>query len=92
MTPSLSLGSLALAASVALAAAGASSPAESPKKSPDSNEKVCETHQVLGSRLAVRRVCASRAEWEERRQRERDMIDRTQTQRCAINPATGLCS
>jgi predicted secreted protein len=80
-------------ASVAVAAAAAaSSPADSPKKSLDPNEKVCETHQVLGSRLAVRRVCASRAEWEERRQRERDIIDRTQTQRCAINPATGLCS
>jgi hypothetical protein len=62
------------------------------KKLKDPNEKVCETHQVLGSRLAVRRVCATRAEWEERRQRERDIIERTQVQRCVINPATDLCS
>jgi hypothetical protein len=61
------------------------------KKGKDPNEKVCETHQVLGSRLATRRVCATRAEWKERRQRERDIIDRTQTQRCAVNPATDLC-
>jgi predicted secreted protein len=67
-------------------------PADVPKKKPiDPNEKVCETWHVLGSRLAVRRVCATRAEWADRRQRERDIIDRTQTQRCATNPATGLC-
>lgn len=62
------------------------------KKGKDPNEKVCETQTVLGSRLATRRVCATRAEWEERRQRERDIVDRTQTQRCAIDPATGMCS
>lgn len=67
------------------------SQASGPTKGKDPNEKVCETHRVLGSRLAVRRVCATRAEWAERRQRERDIIDRTQVQRCAINPATGLC-
>lgn len=69
----------------------AASPASNPKKGKDPNEKVCENQKVLGSRLAVRRVCATRAEWEERRQRERDIIDRTQVQRCAINPATDLC-
>jgi hypothetical protein len=52
----------------------------------DPNEKICETWQVLGSRLAVRRVCATRAEWADRRLRERDIIYRTQTQRCAVNP------
>jgi predicted secreted protein len=83
---SILLGSVALAAT-----AVAASPASSPQKGKDPNEKVCETQQVLGSRLAVRRVCATRAEWEERRQRERDIIDRTQVQRCAIDPATGLC-
>lgn len=83
---SILLGSVALAAT-----AVAASPASSPPKGKDPNEKVCETQQVLGSRLAVRRVCATRAEWEERRQRERDIIDRTQVQRCAIDPATGLC-
>lgn len=70
----------------------AAEPSIKPKsKTPDPNEKICETWQVLGSRLAVRRVCATRAEWADRKMRERDVIDRTQTQRCAINPATGLC-
>lgn len=67
-------------------------PATTAKKVKDPNEKVCETQGVLGSRLATRRVCATRAEWQERRMRERDIIDRTQSQRCAINPTTQLCS
>ena len=81
-----------LAAAAGLATVSmASEPAEAVKKGRDPNEKICETHGVLGSRLATRRVCATRAEWQERRQRERDIVDRTQTQRCAIDPATGLC-
>ena len=80
-----------LAAGTLATAAIAGEPAEASKKGKDPNEKICETQGVLGSRLATRRVCATRAEWEERRQRERDIVDRTQTQRCAINPATGLC-
>lgn len=83
--------SMMLASAAMAGAAIAASPASAPQKGKDPNEKVCENQQVLGSRLAVRRVCATRAEWEERRQRERDMIDRTQVQRCAIDPATGLC-
>ena len=74
------------------AGVAAEAPAKTSKKVKDPNEKVCETHGVLGSRLAKRRICATRAEWAERRQRERDIIDRTQSQRCAINPATQLCS
>ena len=81
-----------LAAAMGLATVSmASEPTEPVKKGRDPNEKICETHGVLGSRLATRRVCATRAEWQERRQRERDIVDRTQTQRCAIDPATGLC-
>ncbi|MEO8547469.1 MAG: hypothetical protein ABI422_03785 [Sphingomicrobium sp.] len=53
--------------------------AESPsKKVRDPNEKVCEDVQMLGSRLAVKRFCATRAEWAEMRQRDRDVVDQTQ--------------
>lgn len=60
-------------------------------KGKDPNERICETQSVLGSRLATRRVCATRAEWAERRLRERDIVERTQVQRCVINPSTGVC-
>ena len=79
-------------AAAGLAAAGfAAEPTPAPKKGKDPNERICETQGVVGSRLATRRVCATRAEWAERRQRERDIIDRTQAQRCAIDPMTGVC-
>lgn len=82
---------IALSTFVALSSATAALEPTTSKKGKDPNEKVCETQQVLGSRLASRRVCATRAEWAERRQRERDMVDRTQIQRCSLDPATGLC-
>lgn len=66
--------------------------ADSKTKVKDPNERICETQKVLGSRLAVRRVCATRAEWAEKRAQERGLIDRTQTRQCVIDPATGLCS
>lgn len=72
-----------------LAAAGPSKTAV--PKGKDPNERICETQSVLGSRLATRRVCATRAEWAERRARERDIVERTQVQRCVINPSTGVC-
>lgn len=37
----------------------------------DPNEKLCENVTVVGSRLAQRRVCATRAEWARRRLRDR---------------------
>jgi hypothetical protein len=37
----------------------------------NSNEKICENVTQIGSRLAKRRVCASRAEWAERKLQDR---------------------
>ena len=55
-------------AAAGLAAAGfAAEPTPAPKKGKDPNERICETQGVVGSRLATRRVCATRAEWAERR-------------------------
>jgi hypothetical protein len=46
---------------------------------------------LLGLPLLVAARPLMAAEWADRRQRERDIIDRTQTQLCVTNPATGLC-
>lgn len=48
------------------------------KKALDPNERVCETIKPLGSRLATKRVCATRAEWEDYRRQDRDAIDKAQ--------------
>lgn len=73
------------------APATANEPAKAPTAEKDPNEKICENQTVIGSRLARRRVCATRGEWVERRRLERDIVDRTQMQRCVVNPSTGLC-
>lgn len=65
--------------------------AEPPTKSKgDPDEMICERQKVLGSRLAKRKVCMTRAQWEERRRDDRDLVHRSQTQQCvALN---GVCS
>jgi predicted secreted protein len=60
------------------------------KRQIDPNQMVCEKEEVLGSRLAVRKVCMTRAQWDERRKIDRETVQATQTQRCvAMN---GACS
>ena len=46
----------------------------------DSNEKICENMAQIGSRLAKRRVCATRAEWAERRLQDRRDAEAIQRQ------------
>ena len=70
----------------------AASPAQAmtdEKKAPqvageDPNEKVCENITAIGSRLSKKRVCATRAEWAEKRKLDREAID--QAQRAANGP------
>lgn len=69
-----------LALAVALTIPAAPSPAQAPPSSPtaDPNEKVCENLTAIGSRLAKKRVCATRAEWEERRRLDREAVESAQ--------------
>ena len=48
----------------------------------DLDERVCETIPQLGSRLVKKRVCATRAEWEDYRRQDRDAIDKAQRVPC----------
>jgi hypothetical protein len=54
------------------------------RKARDPNEQVCKNEEVLGSRLAVRRVCMSRSEWAQRQLEDRQRTEQTQLQRHAI--------
>lgn len=49
----------------------------------DPGEVVCERQEVLGSRLARRKVCMTRAEWAERRRLDREEIRRAQSTPCS---------
>lgn len=51
------------------------------KASKDPNEVVCEKQEVIGSRLASKKVCMTRSEWAERRRLERLEIDKAQVGR-----------
>jgi hypothetical protein len=48
------------------------------KKVRDPNQRVCEDIHMIGSRLAVKRICATRAEWAEARRQDRDAVDKAQ--------------
>ena len=53
-------------------------------KKGDPNEVVCEKIGTIGTRLATKRVCATRAEWAEKRKLDREAVD--QAQRSANGP------
>jgi len=73
----LLIAGLSLLSSVAMA--------EEKKAERDPNRMICEKQEVVGSRLAAKRVCMTAAEWEAKRRDERQMIDRSQTQQRGPN-------
>ena len=44
----------------------------------DPNEKICENVTQIGSRIAKKRVCATRAEWAQRRLQDRQDAEKIQ--------------
>lgn len=80
----------ALSVTIAAAACLAASPSLAQAQAPaapaqaqqlDPNEVVCEKQEVVGSRLAVKRVCKTRAQWADQRLQERQEVEKVQTQR-----------
>ncbi len=70
------VATLSLIASLGLAATAQAAPRDKDKKDP--NKIICEKQEVLGSRLAVKRVCMTRAEWADQRRVDRQNIERQQ--------------
>lgn len=61
-------------------AMAASVQASERQKNDDPNRMICEKQEVLGSRLASKRVCKTAAEWEAEKRQNRQSIDKAQTQ------------
>jgi hypothetical protein len=61
---------LAIAAMIP-AASSAAAKETRPGANSDQSDKICENVAQIGSRLAKKRVCATRAEWVERRLQDR---------------------
>jgi hypothetical protein len=57
----------------------------------DPNERVCESITPVGSRLATRRFCGTRAEWADRKRQDREALDAAQRGPCVLthNGGTG---
>jgi hypothetical protein len=64
--------------------AAAADPGLPQKSGYDPNERICENITLTGSRLGVKRFCATRAEWEDRRRQDRDEVDKAQRSPCVI--------
>ena len=54
----------------------------------DPNEKICETIKPVGSRLATKRFCGTRAEWEDRKMQDRQALEKAQLGPCVVNGTT----
>lgn len=70
------------ALTIALAASAPADPGESSKKKADPNEMICEKQKVLGSRLAAKKVCMTRAQWAEQRRADQQLISKSQLGPC----------
>ena len=87
--------SLLTIAAFATAAAATSLPAQPSGKASarDPNEKVCETALVVGSRLAKKKTCLTRAEWADRQLADqkalKEMGAAQRNTPCASNPSAG---
>jgi hypothetical protein len=87
---------LILSGAVLIGALGAPAAAQQPQatapqsetKADPRQERICETVTMLGSRLAKKKFCATRAEWEEMRLRDRQAVEKAQTSPC-VYQSTG---
>lgn len=81
MKPPLNIVALA---ALLIAAPATGAPAPAPTKAPapkaaDPNERICEDIIATGSRIASRRYCAPRSEWEAKKREDRAVIEQVQT-------------
>ena len=86
----LGAASLVLCTSAAASQAPASAQ-EQPSKSKASgsqNERYCETITMIGSRIAKKKFCGTRAEWADRKLQDRQAVDRIQTMPCMPDSRT----
>jgi invasion protein IalB len=78
-----------LAASAAFLAAPASAQAQQPQPAQTSaapaaataDPVICEKEEVTGSRLATRKICMKRSQWQDNQLQERQGIEKVQVQR-----------
>lgn len=87
LTPLLCSTFIALATGAAAAQGQSAQPATPAVDSKgDASEVICERQSVVGSRLAHRKVCMTRSQWQNTRREDRQTIEKIQTERGIIGP------
>jgi invasion protein IalB len=56
-------------------------PPQASKATVGADEVICERQVVIGSRLAHRKVCMTRSQWEDARRQDREAVEKAQMQR-----------
>jgi hypothetical protein len=88
----MTVGLLALLTAASLSSfASAEQSVSRQRPAADPNSRVCEDIIQTGSRLAKKRFCGTRQEWEDKKHQDREATEKAQTQLCVINPATKKC-
>jgi hypothetical protein len=54
------------------------------KPAADPNDRVCEDIVQTGSRIAAKRFCGTRSEWEEKKKQDREAVEKAQLNSCMI--------
>ena len=55
----------------------------------DPNERICEKITMIGSRLATKKFCGTRAEWAERKRQDREALEAAQKSPCILTHNSG---
>ena len=55
----------------------------------DPNERICENITPIGSRLATKRFCGTRAEWADRKRQDREALEAAQRGPCMLTRTGG---
>ena len=72
---------IGIIAAMALIPAASAMAEEKKPEAKDPNRIICEKQEVLGSRVATKRVCMTAAEWEIRKREDREAIEKAQVNR-----------
>ena len=84
MSKRASIALIGLLMSVATAGQAQTQPAQAPANGYDPNERICESIPVIGSRLATKRFCGTRAEWADRKREDREALEAAQRGPCVL--------
>lgn len=84
------LGASTAAVPAAVGAQAQAQPqASAPTVAANPDEVICEKQEVTGSRLAHRKVCMTRSQWQETRREDRKTVEKAQSERGLIGEPPG---